>query len=126
MSKPPTPRRTTLQKLGLGVFLVVLAGLPVMAYFTSDHPWILMVLAFFYIVTAFVLQSRLIACVLMGIGLSLLFDSGVQQSEPLMRLWILIWQLAVGVLVGILAGLIWERTQTEGENATPPDREEKR
>ena len=35
------------------LFVVILAVLPYIAYFNHEHPWILMVLAMFYIATAF-------------------------------------------------------------------------
>jgi hypothetical protein len=115
MPKPPPapPRRTYREILGLGVFGLVLASLPMLAYFTYDHPWILMVLSFFYIVVAFVMRSRLIICTLIGILLGLIFDSGVKDAAPETRLWIFVGQLTLGVLVGILAGLVWERTEIE-------------
>jgi hypothetical protein len=122
MPKPPPspPRRNYLRILGLGVFILVFACLPILAYFAHDRPWILLVLSFFYIVVAFVLQSRLIVCVLAGIGLGLIFDSGIASDDPWRRVMQYIAQLAIGVVVGIIAGLIWERAALEVDEPVHP------
>lgn len=96
------------RKLGVGVFVAVLAGLPVLAYFQVDQPWIIMGLTFFYIVTAFVLQSRLVSATLGGVFLGFLSAPQLYGNIRIEQLWESIaWQL-MGVLIGLVFGVVWD------------------
>lgn len=103
--------------LSFGMFGLVLCCLPVLAYFTFDHPWILMVLSFFYIVTAFVLRSRLIVSTLIGIFVGLVFGASNTPRDSNVPSWI--GGLVVGVLIGILAGLAWDRVDADEDEPEP-------
>lgn len=105
--KKPEPRKW-LSMLGLAAFVLALCGMPVLAYFTWSNPWILLFLTFFYIVTAFVLQSRVISCVLAGVFLGLFLDPVVNSGGPVSQIWETVKCLLFGLFVGAAIGFLWD------------------
>lgn len=104
-SRPPDVRRV----VGRGLFGLVLASLPAAVYVGHDRWWVVLGAASVYVAAAFALRSRLVVCTLAGIGVGAIFDSGVKQDSPEARVWRLAAQIAVGTVIGVAAGVVWEQ-----------------
>lgn len=116
MKPRPDAKRSNSQKwlsiLGMVAFVLALCGMPVLAYFTWSNPWILLFVTFFFVVTAIVLQSRVISCTLAGIFLGMLFDPVVNSPDPV---WHTVKCLAFGLFVGAAIGFLWDHGELPDE-----------
>ncbi len=113
MSKSWPPPRKIWRGIAFAVIVLVLSGLPVLTFFQWDNVGVIVGVACFYVAIAIGLRSRLIIGTVTGIGLALMFDSGVTSPDPLTRILQPVFQVIIGLIIGLIAGYLWDQSSAE-------------
>lgn len=116
------PQPSWNRRLGSVVFLIILAALPVVAYFWYDPPFVLVGLAIFYLVSAWVLKSRAIWGTLIGIALGGVFYHGdmVRDASSEARILTTLSGQFFGGLIGFGIGWLWDQGTKVPVRNNPP------
>lgn len=113
-AEPPGRRWTAASLAGFTVFglsLVLLLAFVANRYWNQPVLWI--GLPVVYIATALWLRSRLLVCALAGLVLgAMLIDTEASGQSETYRIWQPVWAIGVGLLIGLVTGVIWDRAQT--------------
>jgi hypothetical protein len=111
---PPSSQQWTpasIFSFALGSVLLLIA-LPLLANRYWNQPLLWISVPLFYLATALWLRSRLMICALVGLMLGAMLIDGERgnQSETY-QVWQPVWAIGVGLLIGIVIGVIWDRAQ---------------
>lgn len=102
------------------ILFALLVSLPVLVFLDLQQPLVLLTLAAFYVLAAFLLRSRLILCMLAGLVFGLLaIDTKSSHQSVHYQVWQPIWSIGAGVLIGLAVGFIWDRGATMPERSEP-------